>query len=86
MQNVHSSLMILVFFHQNCNYKTLMEYLNDEICHVVTWLKANKLPINEKKSTIMTFRPKQKQPIVTGTLKIDNTVIEEVEHIKFLGV
>ena len=34
-------------FYQNCNYKTLMEYLNDEICHVVTWLKANKLTTNQ---------------------------------------
>ena len=75
-----------IFFYQNCNYKTLMEYLNHEICHVVTWLKANKLPINDKKTTIMIFRPKQMKPLVTGPLKIDNAVIEEVEHIKFLGV
>lgn len=32
-----------------------MEYLNDEICHVVTWLKANKLSINVKKTKIMIF-------------------------------
>ena len=34
----------------------------------------------------MIFRPKQKKPLATSPLKIDNTVNEEVEHIKFSGV
>ena len=34
----------------------------------------------------MIFRPKQKKPLATSALKIDNTVSKEVEHIKFLGV
>ena len=34
----------------------------------------------------MIFRPKQKKPLATSPMKIDNTVSEEVEHIKFLGV
>ena len=63
-----------------------MEYLHHEICHVVTWLKANKLPIKDKKNTIMIFRLKQVKPLVTGPLKIDNAVIEEEEHMKFFGV
>ena len=62
-----------------------MEYLNNEIRHV-TWLKANKLFRNVKKTKIVIFRPKQKKPLVTSALKIDNTVIQEVEHLKFLGV
>ena len=28
----------IYIFNENCNYKTLMDNLNDEICHVVTWL------------------------------------------------
>ena len=63
-----------------------MEYLNNEICHVVTWLKASKLSRNVKKTKIVIFRPKQMKPLVTSALKIDNTVIQEVEHLKFLGV
>ena len=34
----------------------------------------------------MIFRPKQKKPLASSPMKIDNTVSEEVEHIKFLGV
>ena len=34
----------------------------------------------------MIFRPKQKKPLATSPLKIDNTVSKEVEHIKFVGV
>ena len=34
----------------------------------------------------MIFRPKQKKPLATSPLKIDITVSEEVEHIKYLGV
>ena len=33
----------------------------------------------------MIFRPKQKKPPASSPMKIDNTVSEEVEHIKFLG-
>ena len=33
----------------------------------------------------MIFRPKQKKPLASSPMKIDNTVSEEVEHIKFLG-
>ena len=32
------------------------------------------------------FIPKQKKLLVTSPLNTDNTVIEEVEHIRFLGV
>ena len=34
----------------------------------------------------MIFRPKQKKPLASSPMKIDNTVSEEVEHITFLGV
>ena len=34
----------------------------------------------------MIFRPKQERALVTSPLTIDNTVIGEVEHTKFLGV
>ena len=36
-----------------------MDYLNDEIRHVATWLKANKLFINATKTKIMIFRTKK---------------------------
>ena len=68
-----------------------MEYLNDEIHLVATWLKANKLSINSKnkqtnKNKFMNFRPKQKKLLLTRLLRIDHTITEEVEGIKFVGV
>ena len=53
-----------------------MDYLNDEIRHVATWIKANKLFIKVKKTKIMIFRTKQKF-LATRLLKIGNTIIED---------
>ena len=53
-----------------------MDYLNDEISHVATWIKANKLFIKEKKTKIMIFRTKQKF-LATRLLKIGKTIIED---------
>ena len=38
-----------------------MDYLNDEIRHFTTWLKANKLFINVEKVKMMIFKAKQKK-------------------------
>ena len=60
-----------------------MDYLNDEIRHFTTWLKANKLFINVEKVKMMIFKVKQKKnkkktkKKATSPLKIDNAVIEE---------
>ena len=37
-------------FYQNRNPKIPMNNLDDEICHVATWLKANKMSINVNKN------------------------------------
>ena len=63
-------------FYQNRNLKILMDYLNDEIRHVATWIKANKLFIRVIKTKIMIFRTKQKF-LATRLLKIGNTIIED---------
>ena len=55
-----------------------MDYLNDKIRHFATWLKANKLFINVKKTKITIFRPQQKKLLVRSPLKVDNAIIEEV--------
>ena len=36
-------------FYQNRNPKIFMDYLNDAIRHVATWLTANKMSINVEK-------------------------------------
>ena len=70
-------------FYQNRNLKILIDYLNNETRYVATWLKASKLFINAKTTKIIVFRTKQKKLLATSPLKIDNTIIEEVEDIIF---
>ena len=66
-------------FYQNRNLKILIDYVNDETRYVATWLKASKLFINAKTTKIIVFRTKRKKLQATSPLKIDNTIIEEIE-------
>ena len=45
---VGSFLVGVILQRLSCNPKTLMEYLNDEICHVATWLKAIKQAVYKR--------------------------------------
>ena len=60
--------------------------LNDQLHNVSTWLKANKLSINVKKTKLMIFRPRQKTLPITRQIIIENNVLEQVDNTKFLGV
>ena len=51
-----------------------------------TWLIANKLSINVKKTKLMIFRPRQKSLPEIRPLMLENNLIEQVEDTKFLGV
>ena len=48
-----------IFFERN-DLDELTSHLNDQLKNVSTWLKANKLSINVKKTKLMIFRPRQK--------------------------
>ena len=61
-------------------------HLNDQLHNVSTWLKANKLSINVKKTKLMIFRPRQKTLPITRQVIIENNVLEQADHTKFLGV
>ena len=61
-------------------------HLNDQLHNVSTWLKANKLSINVKKTKLMIFRPRQKTLPITRQIIIENNVLEQVDNTKFLGV
>ena len=52
----------------------------------ITWLKANKLSINVKKTKLMIFGPRQKTLPVTMQIVLENNVLEQVDNTKFLGV
>ena len=52
------------------NLKSLESTINDELCKLYDWLKANKLSLNIKKSNYVIFRPRQKKVKYEVNLKI----------------
>ena len=64
----------------------LIETVNKELQKVVTWLAANKLSLNIKKTHFMIFKTKNKSTKHSNSIKIGNEVLNEVEQTKFLGV
>ena len=75
----------LLFKHKDL--KTLINIINTEIVKIVSWFKINKLSLNIKKNTFITFSPKRKLiPPNNLQLLIDNVPIEQIDKTKFIGV
>ena len=73
-------------FFEHSDLDVLTSHLNDQLNNVSTWLKANKLSINVKKTKLMIFRPRQKTLPITRQIILENNVLEQVDNTKFLGV
>ena len=73
-------------FFEHSDLDVLTSHLHDQLHNVSTWLKANKLSINVKKTKLMIFRPRQKTLPITRQIIIENNVLEQVDNTKFLGV
>ena len=72
----------LFFSHPDPNI--LLRTVNDELKHVTQWIKANKLSLNLQKTKFMLFSNSLKT--LPGNIVFDDTPLEEVSSIKFLGV
>ena len=68
----------------NANLVALETLANKELSHLATWLKANKLSLNVKKTHYMVFANKRYPAKID--LMIDNERIGETCKTKFLGV
>ena len=64
----------------------LIRTMNQEMKHVVDWLKLNKLSLNLKKTHFVLFRRKQDKVHLSEDLIVDNAKINMVNNTKFLGV
>ena len=73
-------------FFEHKDLDVLTSHLNDQLNNVSTWLKANKLSINVKKTKLMIFRPRQKTVPIARQIILENNVLEQVDNTKFLGV
>ena len=64
----------------------LEKIINTELANVETWLNTNKLSLNISKSNFVIFHLPQKK--VNGPVKlyVNNTLLEEKNHVKYLGI
>ena len=72
-----------------CNHSNLVSLnngLNVDIAEVVKWCSANKLTINPNKSHCVVIPPNSKDMTSNLTIKINNSIIDSSETLKYLGV
>ena len=90
-----SAVQIYEFSYIHYNTSIFLEYsdldvltchFNDQLRNVSTWLKANKLSINVKKTKLMIFRSRQKTVPLRRQIIIEDNVLQQVDNTKFLGV
>ena len=77
----------LFLSHQNIN--KLFKTFNEELEKFGDWFKANKLPLNKRKTKYTIFHKKSSKddlPLKLPALKIADNKIERKTAIKFLGV
>ena len=76
----------LFFSHKDCH--CLEKVINDELSKISNWFKLNKLSLNIKKTNYIVFTSGRfkTDPSTKFQIKIENIVIEQVWHTKFLGI
>ncbi len=72
-----------VYYSDKTNAGT-EDLLNQELSKVSVWLAANKLSLNVKKSNFLHFHHGKHKPTIN--LKLNETIVEEKEVTKYLGV
>ena len=60
--------------------------LNNELQRVISWLKANRLSLNVKKTKYMLFCKQKRTEIKELNLRISNDAIQSVNDFNFLGL
>jgi hypothetical protein len=73
-------------FVKGINVENMVNVLNCELSKIYDWLNANKLSLNLNKTQCIIFKSRKKKINNTFTVKIDNTIVNYVSFIKFLGV
>ena len=60
--------------------------MNHELRKIASWLSANKLSLNIKKTHFIIFKSRGKKPNHNLSVKINGQPIEQVKNTKFLGL
>ena len=64
----------------------MADIINQELEEIVSWLNANRLSLNIRKTKSILFNLTKDKKRINISLKILDEKIEQVEQIKFLGV
>ena len=73
-------------FYSGNDIYTHFNTVNNELSNISHWFNSNKLSLNGDKTKFTLFRKvrqRDNNPLVFQTLKINNTLIKQVDHIKF---
>ena len=73
-------------FLSHKNLVTLKETMNRELNKIASWLSANKLSLNIKKTHFIIFKSRGKKSNQNVSITINNQGIEQVKYTKFLGL
>ena len=76
-------------FYSGKDIHSLFSSVNNELSTISHWFNRNKLSLNADKTKFTLFhmvRQKENIPLVLPTIKINNTLIMQRDHIKFWGV
>ena len=74
------------FFIHGKKTDEMADIINQELEEIVSWLNANRLSLNIRKTKSILFNPTKDKKTINISLKILDEKIEQVEEIKFLGV
>ena len=80
-----TTLFTTIQLSNTCPTKDIEYNLNSDLNKINEWLKINKLSLNVKKSKYIIHKLGNKQ-VNNLLLKIDETVIERVQHFNLLGI
>jgi hypothetical protein len=88
-----SELLLFILFADDTNLffscgdiQQLKNTVNKELAKVSVWFRANKLSLNTKKSNFILFGNKHLPNAFQLCISIDDHLLEQVTHTKFLGV
>ena len=74
-------------FFEHKNIADLQTVINEELSKVATWLYANKLSLNVKKSNFVLFHPPQRRAQnIDLHLSIDNQELKREFFVTYLGI
>ena len=81
--------MIQTLFYYKKDIHSLFNTVNNELSSISNLFNCNKLSQNTDKTKFALFQNVRQTvyiPLILPILKINNTIIKQVDHIKFLGV